>query len=328
MLNVIFMGTPDFAKESLEMISNKGYNILGVFTAPDKPKGRGMKFIPSPVKEYSLEKNFKIYQPVKLRDNKKMTDEIIKLNPDIICVVAYGMILPKEILDIPKKGCINVHPSLLPKYRGSSPIQYAIINGDKTTGVTTMYLDLEMDAGDILMQEEVKITDNETAGELWDRLSTIGARLLVETLENIEKGNAVRTKQGKKFTLAPMLDKEMSKIDWKNKTAEEIRNLTRGLNPTMGTYSFLNDKKIKFWELETVKVNDFVSKYKEFEGYEYRFNGMEPGVIIYVDVKDGLYIKAKDEIIKVIEIQAENSKRMNILEFLRGNKIEVADCFE
>ena len=327
MLNILFMGTPDFAKESLEALNNK-HNITGVFTVPDRPKGRGMKMIFSPVKEYSLENNLETYQPEKLRNNPEIIEKIKSLKPDIICVVAYGMILPKEILDVPKFGAINVHPSLLPKYRGSSPIQYAIINGDKKTGVTIMHLDMKMDAGDIILQEEVEIKEDETAGELWNRLSTLGAKMLVEAVDRIETGTDERIKQGEEFTLAPMLDKEMSKIDWENKTANQIKDLVRGLNQAMGTYSYLNEKKYKFWKVDVTKTEDFINTYKEFEGYEYRFNDIEAGTILYVDEKQGLYIKAKDEIIKVLEIQAENSKKMNISEFLRGNKLKVIDKFE
>ena len=168
------MGTPDFAKESLESIYNAGHNILGVVTNPDKPKGRGMKMAFSPVKEFAISKNINIYQPLKVRKNEEFIEEIKNLNPDLICVVAYGKILPKEILDIPKYGCINVHASILPKYRGAAPIQWAVINGDKTTGVTTMFMDEGMDAGDILLKEETVISDNETTGEVWKKLSKIG----------------------------------------------------------------------------------------------------------------------------------------------------------
>ena len=168
------MGTPDFAKESLESIYNAGHNILGVVTNPDKPKGRGMKMAFSPVKEFAISKNINIYQPLKVRKNEEFIEEIKNLNPDLICVVAYGKILPKEILDIPKFGCINVHASILPKYRGAAPIQWAVINGDKTTGVTTMFMDEGMDAGDILLKEETVISDNETTGEVWKKLSKIG----------------------------------------------------------------------------------------------------------------------------------------------------------
>lgn len=327
-MKIIFMGTPDFARDSLKAIYEKGHEILSVITVPDRPKGRGMKLIYSEVKEYALSKNLEILQPDRLRENIEIIDKIKNMNPDIICVVAYGRILPKEILEIPKYGSINVHPSLLPKYRGSAPIQWAILNGDKTTGVTTMYLDEEMDSGDIILQEEVEIGENETSGELWDRLSKIGADLLVKTLEQIQNGTAPREKQGNEFSIAPMLNKEMAKIDWDNKTAKEIKNLVRGLNPIMGAYSILNGKKIKFWKVDTIKNEEFIEKYPEFKGYEYRFSDIEPGTILYIDKKEGIYIMTKEGILLVLEMQGENAKRMVAPEFLRGNKIEVVDKFE
>ena len=328
MLKILFMGTPDFARDSLKAIYEKGHDILAVMTVPDKPKGRGMKLIPSEVKEYALEKGLQVIQPNRLRENTEIIEMIKEMNPDVICVVAYGRILPKDILDIPKYGCINVHPSLLPKYRGSAPIQWAILNGDDKTGVTTMYLDEEMDTGDIILKEEVTIDENETSGELWDRLSKIGADLLVKTLEQIENGTAPREKQGDNFTIAPMLEKSQAKIDWENKTAKEIKNLVRGLNPIMGAYSELNGKKIKFWKVDTITTEEFIEKYQEFKGYEYRFSEIEPGTILYVDKKEGIYIMTKEEILLVLEIQGENAKRMTAPEFLRGNKIEVVDKFE
>lgn len=319
MLNILFMGTPDFAKESLEAVYNAGYNILGVVTNPDKPKGRGMKMVASPVKEFAIEKNMKVYQPVKVRNNQEFIDEIKRLNPDVICVVAYGKILPKEILDIPKLGCINVHASLLPKYRGAAPIQWAVLNGDKKTGITTMYMDVGMDTGDMILKEEVKIGEDETTGELWDRLSKIGGKLLVETLEQIENGTAPREKQGDNFSIAPMLDKEIAKIDWENKTAQEIKNLVRGLNPIMGAYTFLNDKKIKFWKVDIAKnIGYDPENIKMFRN----------GTVLVSDQRDGLFIKTKDGILKVVEIQGENAKRMNICDFLRGNQIDEFEVFE
>ena len=287
-----------------------------------------MKLIPCEVKVYAEEKGLKIYQPDKLRDNQEIIDIIKSINPDIICVVAYGKIIPKEILDIPKYGCINVHPSLLPKYRGPAPIQWAILNGDETTGVTTMYLDEGMDSGDIILQEETKIEENETSGELWDRLSKVGAKLLVKTLKQIEEGNAPRTKQGNEFILAPMLEKEMAKINWEDKNATEIKNLVRGLNPIMGAYSSLNDKKIKFWKVDSLSQEEFVNKFEEFKEYEYRFKDIEPGTVIYIDRKEAVYVMAKGGILKLLEIQGENAKRMPVAEFLKGNKIEVIDKFE
>ena len=310
-MNILFMGTPDFAKESLEAIYNAKYNIIGVVTNPDKPKGRGMKMLASPVKEFALEKNIPVFQPLKVRKNTEFIEEIKELKPDVMCVVAYGKILPKEILDIPQFGCINVHGSLLPKYRGAAPIQWAVINGDKETGITTMYMDFGMDTGDMILKEKVSIGENETTGELWDRLSKIGGELLVKTLKLIEAGNAPRTKQGEDYTIAPMLDKEMSKIDWENKTAEQIKNLIRGLNPIMGAYTFVNGKKLKIWKAQVVEENKILTS----------DNKIKNGDIILADAKQGLFFKAKDGILEAIEIQAENCKRMNATDFLRGNKL-------
>lgn len=312
-MRIVFMGTPDFAKESLEKVYNAGHEILAVVTNPDRPKGRGMKLVASPVKEFAVSQNLKIYQPEKVRKNEDFINEIRSYEPDVICVVAYGKILPKEILEIPKLGCINVHGSLLPKYRGAAPIQWAVINGEKVTGVTTMYMDIGMDTGDMILKEETEIGPDETTGEVWERLAKIGAELLVKTLKQIENNTAPRITQGEDFSMAPMLDKEMSKIDWKNKTAQEIKNLVRGLNPIMGTYSYLNGKKIKIWKVDIIKENNA---------------NMPSGTVIKADSKDGLYIKAKDGIIKVLEIQGENAKKMNIQEFLRGNKIENGSIFE
>jgi len=311
MLNILFMGTPDFAEESLKAIDKAGFNILGVVTNPDKPKGRGMKMVASPVKEYALERSIPVYQPVKVRNNPEFIEEVKKINPDVICVVAYGKILPEELLKIPKLGCINVHGSLLPKYRGAAPIQWAVLNGDKKTGITTMYMDVGMDTGDMILKKEVDIGDNETTGELWDRLAKIGGELLVETLNKIENGTAPREKQGEDFTMAPMLNKEMSKIDWENQSAIQIKNLVRGLNPIMGAYCYLNDKKIKFWKVDV--VNKFESEIEDI-------NKLENGTVLIADPKEGLFIKTKEGILEVLEIQGENAKRMSIGDFLRGNK--------
>ena len=325
MLNIIFMGTPDFAKESLEAIYNAGHNIIAVVTNPDRPKGRGMKMIASPVKEFCLQQNIPVLQPEKIREIK---DTLVQLNPDLFCVVAYGKILPKDILDIPKLGSINVHGSLLPKYRGAAPIQWAVLNGDKTTGITTMYMDEGMDTGDIILKQEVEIGENETTGELWERLSKIGGELLTETVDKIEKGMAPRTKQGKDFTLAPMLKKEISKIDWENKTAQEIKNLIRGLNPIMGAYTTYNNKKIKIWKADKIETQKFMEEHPEFKNHIDRFTTMVGGTIIFSDEKKGLYVKAKDGILLIQEVQAENSRKMNIQDFLRGNPLKMGEVFE
>lgn len=317
-MKIVFMGTPDFAEESLKAVYNAGYEILGIVTNPDRPKGRGMKMLPSPVKMYAEEKGLKIFQPEKVKKNEEFIEQIKKLNPDLICVVAYGKILPKELLDIPKYGCINVHGSILPKYRGAAPIQWAILNGDKKTGVTTMYMDVGMDTGDMILKKEVEIGEDETTGELWDRLKIEGGKLLVETLKQIENGTAPREKQGDDYTMAPMLSKEMAKIDW-NKSVKEIKNLVRGLNPIMGAYTFLNGKKIKFWKVDVAKENEIYMGNMDF---------VRNGTVIVSDYRDGIYIKGKDGILKVIEIQGENSKKMTIQEYLRGNNIEEFEIFE
>lgn len=299
------MGTPDFAKESLEKLYNSNHEIIGVVTNPDRPKGRGMKLTESPVKEFAVSKDIKVYQPQKVKENEEFIKEIKEINPDIICVVAYGKILPKEILDIPHFGCVNLHGSILPKYRGAAPIQWAILNGDKTTGVTTIYMNEKMDAGDMILKEEVKIGEYETTGELWNRLSNIGAEVLLKTIDEIEKGTAPRIPQGEDFTIAPMLNKEMSKINW-NTEAEKIKNLVCGLNPIMGAYTMYEEKKIKIWE---IKITEDISK-------------DEPGTIVEANDKVGLKIATQDKVIFVTEIQGENAKRMKICDFLRGNHIE------
>ena len=228
----------------------------------------------------------------------------------------YGKIIPKTILDIPKYGCINVHGSLLPKYRGAAPIQWAVLNGDSVTGVTTMYMNEKMDEGDIILKEEVEIGENETTGELWEKLSKLGSKLLVKTLRQIEEGTAPRIKQDSNFTLAPMLNKEMAKIDWENMTSSKIKNLVRGLNPIMGAYSYIDNKKIKFWKVE-------------IQGEYNKSEEITPGTIIEVNSKTGvLVIKTIDSAIAVQEIQAENSKKMNIADFLRGANLQQMQKFE
>lgn len=318
-MKVVFMGTPDFAKESLKAIYNAGYEIIGVVTNPDKPQGRGMKLTASPVKQFALEKELNIYQPEKVKNNKDFIEEMENLNPDVICVVAYGKILPKELLEIPKLGCINVHGSLLPKYRGAAPIQWAVLNGDKITGITTMYMDEGMDTGDMILKEEVKIGEDETTGELWERLETIGGELLVKTLKQIEQGTAPREKQSGEFSMAPMLNKEMAKINWDEQDAKQIKNLVRGLNPIMGAYTYLDGKKIKFWKVDIATKKEIFA-----EGLEIFRNG----TVIVSNPRDGIFIKTKDGILKVLEIQGENAKRMSIFDFLRGNAINEFDVFE
>ena len=322
------MGTPDFAKESLQAIYEANHEILAVVTNPDRPKGRGMKMVASPVKEYAISKQLTVYQPEKVRNNNEFIEKMKNLKPDVIVVVAYGKILPKEILEIPPLGCINVHASLLPKYRGAAPIQWAVLNGDKTTGVTTMYMDEGMDTGDMILTEKVDIGEDETTGELWDRLSKIGARLLVETLNRIENGTATRIKQGKDFSVAPMLNKDMARIDWENQTAQEIKNLVRGLNPIMGAYTFLEGKKIKFWKVDVAKEEELNIENEKVLEYKEKQEKAKNGTVILSDGKKGIFIKTKQGILKVIEIQGENAKRMMIQDYLRGNPVGKFEVFE
>ena len=394
-MNIVFMGTPDFAEKSLEAVYNTDNKILAVVTNPDKRSGRGMKINESPVKVFAEEKGLKIYQPAKVRNNEEFINEIKSLEPDLLVVVAYGKILPKEVLDIPKYGAINVHGSLLPKYRGAAPIQWAVINGDKETGVTTMFMDEGMDTGDMILKEKVLIGEDETTGELWTKLADVGAELLVKTLEKIEKASEeieneilsadcsnsfgeknkkniilnkdssmisnnkisdngkkeirekIKTlvgaeKQENDFTLAPMLNKEMGKINW-NKSALEIKNLVRGLDPIMGTYTFYNGKKIKIWkvqalneehfenvtniELDATKDNKMKNDNVAFDNNENKIN-LKNGEIILVDRKKGLFVKCGSGIISVLELQAENQKRMNIKDFLNGNHLEEKKVLE
>lgn len=312
MAKIIFMGTPDFAEESLKALYEEGHEILAVVTNTDKPKGRGMKLVASPVKEFALSKNLKVLQPEKVRKNEDFITEIKSMKPEYICVVAYGKILPKELLEIPEKGCINVHGSLLPKYRGAAPIQWAVLNGEKETGITTMYMDEGMDTGDMILKEIVPIEENETTGELWDKMKEVGGKLLVETIKQIEQGIAPREKQIGEYSMAPMLSKDMAKIDWENKTTKEIHNLIRGLNPIMGAYTTINNKKLKLWKAEQVKDKpEFLPEYDKYK----------PGEILYANDKQGLYIRTIDGAISVVELQAENSKKMKVGDFLRGNKL-------
>ena len=328
MLKIVFMGTPDFAEESLKAVYEAGYEVEAVVTNVDKPQGRGMKMVASPVKQFAESKELKVLQPQKVRNNPEFIEEMKKINPDVICVVAYGKILPKELLEIPRFGCINVHGSLLPKYRGAAPIQWAVLNGDKVTGITTMYMDVGMDTGDMILKEEVEIGENETTGELWDRLSKIGANLLVKTLKLVEEGKAPREKQGENFTLAPMLQKEMAKIDWDNKTAVEIKNLARGLNPITGAYSFLNGKKLKFWKAKLLSQQELLNQFEELKEYAYKLKQIEPGTVLFATPKQGLFIQANEGILEILEVQAENAKRMNAKDFLRGNPIQAGTIFE
>ena len=303
-MKIVFMGTPDIAVPCLQKIIDENYEILGVVTQPDKPKGRGKKLGMSPVKELAIENNIPVYQPVKARD-KEFIDKIKSLNPDVIVVVAFGQILPKEILEIPKLGCINVHVSLLPKYRGAAPINWVIINGEEKTGVTTLYMDEGLDTGDMILKTEVNLDENITAGELHDKMMNIGAETLKETLRLIEEGNAPREVQNhEEFSYAPIMNKSLGNIDF-SKSAREIHNLVRGVNPWPSAYTTYNDVIMKVWK---TKVLDEKST-------------KDVGTIIDVS-KDGIKVSTIDNVLLIEEIQMPNKKRMLVGEYIKGNTIE------
>ena len=305
-MRIVFMGTPDFAAASLKKLIDEKYDIAAVFTQPDKPRDRGMKLSYSPVKELALENNIPVYQPTKLRDGTA-TELIKSLRPDILVVVAYGRILPDDMLEVPKYGAINVHASLLPKYRGAAPIQWAVLNGDKITGVTTMYLASEMDTGDIIYTSETEIGEFETSGELFDRLMVMGAELLDRTLRDIEAGTAPRTQQDhSKASYVKMLDKSLSPIEWA-KTPREIIKQIYGLQP---------------WPVATAELDGKVFKIYSAE-YTRTKTDKAPGSVVSAG-KKGIEIACLGgETLLITELQAAGKKRMKASDYLLGHPIKV-----
>lgn len=304
-MKILFMGTPDFAVPCLEELYKSNHEVCAVVTQPDKPKGRGKKVLPPPIKTKALEFGLEIHQPKKVKE-KEFIDKISKLSPDCIVVVAYGQILSKDILNIPPKGCINVHASLLPKYRGAAPINWAIINGEKETGITTMYMNEGLDTGDMILKDKVEITDDMNAGNLHDKLSLMGANLLIETLDLIDQGKAPRTPQDdSKSCYAKMLRKEMGLINW-DTCANEIHNLIRGLNPWPVAYTMYKNKKLKIWESEVID--------EECTGI--------PGEILKVN-RNGIYVSTKSKLLLIKEIQFPNNRKMKVDEYIRGNSIKI-----
>lgn len=303
MSSIVFMGTPEFAVPSLETLI-ENFDVKAVFTQPDRPRGRGKKIRFSPVKEVAVKNDIKVFQPVSLKKENNFIEEIKKIEPDFIVVVAFGQILSKEILDIPKYACINLHASLLPKYRGAAPINWAIINGEEKSGITTMLMDVGLDTGDILLKEEVEITDNMTAGELHDKLMYSGGDLLVKTIEAIQDNKIKSIKQDEqKSSYAPMLNKKMGKINW-NMESHKIINLIRGLNPWPVAYSYFGDKIMKIYKAKELKEK----------------TKFEPGYIIEVS-KDGLKVSTGDGCVLIDTIQFPGGKPLTVDEYIRGNKI-------
>ena len=311
--NIVFMGTPSFAKASLEALFEAGYNITLVVTKEDMPSGRGMKLKASDVKVYAESKGLKVYQPSKLKNNDEALNMIKEAMPHFIVTAAYGKILPKSILDIPLIAPVNVHGSLLPKYRGSAPVQWAIINGEEKTGITTMIMDEGMDTGDILLKEETEITENDNLETVFDRLENIGASLIVKTLDGLIDGSILRIKQNDSLsTVAPMISKEMTKIDF-NKEPKEIFNFVRGLSPIPSAY--MEDEEGNKIKVFKVKIGDS----KETPNFEI-------GQVMYIN-KDCIGIKCNGGSIEILELQAPSSKRMTTAAYLLGNKTQIGKRF-
>ena len=301
-MRVVFMGTPDIAATCLKKVLGDGFEVVGVWTQPDRPKGRGMKLVQSPVKELALANNIPVFQPENFRADEDV-QALRDLNPDVVAVVAYGRILPQRVLDIPTKGCVNIHASILPEYRGSAPYQWAVLDGKKETGVTAQHMVREMDAGDIIDVAKTPIGENETAGELLDRLAVLGADLLSRTLTAFAEGTVTRTPQDPAgISFAPMLDKSMCPIDW-NKTAQQVHDQVRGLHP---------------WPIATMEL-----KGKKFKVHATRIveGTGQPGEILGL-TKTGLRIACGEGAVEVISLQAEGGKRMAAPDYFRGHPLE------
>ena len=302
-MNIVFMGTPDFAVPSLKRLIDE-YNVIAVLTQPDKPKGRGKKIAYSAVKEEALKHGITVYQPTKLKEDVDLTQTLKELKPDFIIVVAFGQILTKEVLDIPKYGCINLHGSLLPMYRGAAPIQWAVINGEKVSGNTTQLMDVGIDTGDMILKDEVQISENMTSGELYDILKVKGADILIKSIEGIVDNKIVLQKQSNETFYAKPLDKNIANIDW-NKSSEEIHNLVRGLNPWPIAYTNYKGERMKIYETESLEEK----------------TSMEPGKVLDVS-KNGVRVSCKDSILIIKKVQFPNGKPLTIEQYINGHEIE------
>ncbi len=304
-MRVVFMGTPDIAATCLEKIIADQFQVVGVYTQPDRPKNRGMKLFPSPVKEVALKAGIPVYQPENFREDETV-EALRALQPDIVAVVAYGRILPQRVLDIPKLGCINIHASLLPAYRGSAPYQWAVLNGEKVTGVTAMYLCREMDAGDMIAKSETPIGENETAGELLDRLAVLGAQLLSETLTKFTQGKVEAVPQDSALaTYAPMLDKSLCPIDW-SKSAQQVHDHVRGLHPWPVATATLAGTDFKIHATRVLPLETHAA----------------PGTILAL-TKRGLQVACGEGVVEILELQAQGGKRMAAPDYFRGHPLEI-----
>lgn len=325
--NVVFMGTPDFAVGTLQaLIESPKYQVQAVFSQPDKPKGRGKTLQMTPVKAAAVSAGIPVYQPVKVRDAQWIS-VLRELDPDVIVVVAFGQIIPKEILELPKYGCINVHASLLPMYRGAAPIQWAVINGDEESGVTTMRMDAGIDTGDMILKETVKLSPDETGGSLFDKLSAAGAKLLLRTFEAIEEGTAVYEKQPEESPTpyASMLTKKDGAIHWE-KSAKEIECLIRGLDPWPSAYTKYRGKTLKIWaaKVEPEETSAALGAGQGRPGTEAKSGVVGAAAEV---TKTALKIRTGNGLLSVLELQPEGKKRMPIDAFLRGYPVEPGEIF-
>ena len=319
-MRVIFMGTPDFSVGTLEALIAAGHDVCLSVTQPDKPKGRGGKMQYTPVKEKALFYDIPVYQPKRVRD-PECVEELRKYKADVIVVIAFGQILPKSILELTPYGCINVHASLLPKYRGAAPIQWAVIDGESVSGVTTMQMDEGLDTGDMIMKTEVPIAADETGESLHDKLAAAGAALCVKTLKALEDGTAVHEKQGESPTAyAKMLTKELGNIDW-TQPAVKIERLIRGLNSWPGTYSHWNGKVMKIWRAEAHTAEEGAKYAQDTAGGE---EPAQPGTVLSVG-KNDFTVQTGDGVLRILEVQMPGKKRMETGAFLRGNTMEPGD---
>lgn len=310
-MKIIFMGTPDFSVPTLKTLIESQHEVVACYTQPDKAKGRGKKLQMTPVKEVCLEAGIPVYQPTRIR-NKEEVELFKSIDADIAVVIAYGQILPASILEAPRLGCINIHASLLPKLRGAAPYQWAVVNGDEVTGITTMQMDVGMDTGDMLLKKIINIDSNETAGSLHDKLMVSGGDLILETLDLAESGNLNPIKQiDEEATYAPMLDKNHGHIDW-SKSAVEIERLVRGLNPWPSAFTHIDDKFLKIYGAEVVEV----------EGSH------TPGTILEISPKVGFVVMCKDKGLLIKDIQLQGKKRMDAPSFMRGFTLEQGRILE
>ena len=311
------MGTPDFSVPVLTAMKEAGHDMLAAVTQPEKPKGRGKEMQMTPVKAKALELGIPVLQPKRVRD-PEFVEQLRELKPDVMVVVAFGQILTKEVLEVPKYGCINVHASLLPMYRGAAPIQYVILNGEKETGVTTMFMDEGLDTGDMLLKTVVPITADETGGTLHDKLSAAGAELLIRTLEQMEAGTLQRIPQTGETCYVGTLKKSMGEMDW-SRPAEELERQVRGLNPWPSAYTFLNGKTLKIWKAEVLHTEAVSSQ--EAEEPEALADRKSCGSVIVIS-RDSIQVQTGDGILAIRELQLEGKKRMTADAFLRGYPVE------